>query len=389
MSQKIGQALSTFKLRFANTFARACLACLVFGPISGCAQIALPSSGDIDIVAGDIGAGYSGDAGPATSAALSYPNGVAVDSSGNLYIADTGNSRIRKVTASTGYISTAVGNGTSGYSGDGAAATSAELNAPRGVAVDASGNIYIADTGNNVVRKVAASTGYISTIAGDGTSGYSGDAGPAASAKLQSPSYIALDSSGDVYITDTGNTRVRVVLASTGYIYTIAGGGSGCNGLLPPYDGCLATDALLDLPLGIAVDSSGNLFITDGGYCEIREVALSTGYIYGVAGNTSCGFFGDGGAATSAELNGPFDVALDSYGNMYITDNGNYRIRKVDVSTGYISTIAGNGVPSYAGDGGSATSAELNNPQVLTVDSSGYVYLLDNSWYSVVRAIAP
>lgn len=357
-------------------------------PLPAFAQIALPSSGDIDTVVGDGNPTFAGDSGPATSASIRLPEGVTTDSSGNVYIADTGNNRIRKVTASTGYISTVAGNGTSGYTGDGAAATSAELNSPRGVAVDGAGNIYIADTGNSVVRKVTASTGYISTVAGNGTAGATGDGGPATSAELQTPIYLALDGSGNLFITDRANNRVRKVDASTSYINTVAGGGSGCNGFAPPYDGCLATTAYLYSPLGIAADGSGNLYIADAGLCEIREVSVSTGVISAVAGNPSCGFFGDGAAATSAEMNGEFDVVLDGSGNMYITDNGNYRIRKVTASTGYISTIAGSGVQGYTGDGGAATSAELYDPEVLAVDSSGYVYLVDHA-NSVIRAVAP
>jgi hypothetical protein len=238
-------------------------------------QIELPSSGDIDTVVGDGNPGYSGDGGAATSAELYYPQGVTVDSSGNIYIADRYNSAVRKVTASTGYISTVAGNGTWGYSGDGGLATSAELGSPRAVAVDSSGNIYIADDNYYVVRKVTASTGYISTIAGTGVSGYYGDGGPATSAKLYTPLYLALDSSGNLYMTDEYNYVIREVVASTGYIYTVAGGGSPCVGKTDPYgDGCLATDASLSQPEGIAADGSGNLYIADTGLQAIRMVSF-------------------------------------------------------------------------------------------------------------------
>jgi trimeric autotransporter adhesin len=387
------RCLEVRSARSLPKYAKQCLLLLLLCSLrldTARAQIALPSPGDIGVVAGSGTNGYSGDGGAATSAKLYDPEGVAVDSSGNVYIADMENNRIREVVASTGDISTVAGNGTYGYSGDGGPATSAELKSPQGVVVDSAGNLYIADTFNSVVRKVTASTGYISTIAGDGTAGGTGDGGLATSAELQYPIFLALDSSGDLYITqhDNVDNRIRMVNASTGYINAVAGGGSGCNGRSRPYDGCLATDAILDSPEGIAVDSSGNLYIADAGYCEIREVTASTGYIYDVAGNTTCGFSGDGGAATSAEMNSPWDVAVDGSGNMYITDNGNNRIREVTESTGDIATVAGDGVNGYTGNGGAATSAELYSVEYLAVDTSDNIYLTDST-HAVVRAVAP
>ncbi len=369
----------------------ACIACygLAGGPRIAGAQISLPSSGDIGVVAGQTGSsGYSGNGGAATSATLYFPHGVAVDGNGNLYIADTTNQVIRKVMASTGDISTVAGSGTSGYSGDGGAATSAELSNPYGVAVDAGGNVYIADTGNYVIREVSASTGYISTIAGNGTSGYSGNGGPAASAQLSSPVRIAVDASGDVYVVDSANDVVREV--SGGYIYLAAGGGPVCNSHTDWMgDGCSATSAVLGNPTGVAIDSSGNLYIADAGAEEIRVVSASTGVISGVAGTfDSYGFSGDGGPATSALLSSPFAVSVDSSGNLYIADNGNERIREVAASTGYISTIAGDGTYGDTGDGGSAASAEIADPEYIAVDGNGNVYLASTSYY-VVRAIAP
>lgn len=365
------------------------LLCFWFAGATVYAQIALPSSGDIGTVAGDGNPGYSGDGAAATSAELYYPKGVAVDSSGNVYIADRYNHVVRKVTASTGYISTVAGNGTAGYSGDGGPATSAELITPRAVAVDGSGNIYIADDNSNVVRKVTASTGYISTVAGTGAYGYYGDGGPATSAKLYIPLYLAVDSSGNIYITDEYNYVIREVVASTGYIYTVAGGGSVCMGAADYWgDGCLATNAELAEPGGLAIDTYGNLYIADEGLNTVRVVSASTGTISPVAGTTNTfGFSGDGGAATSAELCDPSDVKLDASGNLYIADSCNQRIRKVAASTGYISTIAGNGTDGYTGDGGAATSAELNGPEYLAVDSSSNYYFTDTSDF-VIRAVS-
>ena len=217
------------------------------------------------------------------------------------------------------------------------------------MAVDASGNLYIADTGNNRIRKVSA-TGIITTVAGNGSAGYSGDGGPATSAQLDGPEGVAVDGSGNLYIADTCNNRIRKVSA-TGIITTVAGNGSaGYSG-----DGGPATSAQLSLPAGVAVDGSGNLYIADSGNNRIRKVS-ATGIITTVAGNGSPGYSGDGGPATSAQLNQPAGVAVDASGNLYIADSSNNRIRKVS-ATGIITTVAGNGFDGYSGDGGPATSA--------------------------------
>ncbi|WP_455644303.1 NHL domain-containing protein [Paenibacillus chitinolyticus] len=312
---------------------------------------------------------YGGDGGPATSAQLSYPNGVALDSSGNMYIADTLNSRIRKVELS-GKMSTIAGTGVTEYGGDGGDAASARLNHPIGVAVDSSGNMYIADTYNHRIRKVDAS-GKISTVAGKGFSGYGGDGGAATSARLHTPYGVALDSSGNMYIADTLNNLIRKVDVS-GKISTIAGTGvAGYGG-----DGGAATSAQLNMPTEVAVDSSGNMYIADYDNHRIRKVDPS-GKISTVAGTGVAGYGGDGGAATSAQLNRPTGVAVDSSRNMYIADTLNNRIRKVD-SSGKISTITGTGVQGFSGDGGPATFAQLNSAFGVTVDSSGDLYIADS-----------
>ena len=313
--------------------------------------------------------GYSGDGGAATSARL-RPDNVAVDGSGNIYIASTSNNRVRKVDASTGNISTVAGTGTGGYSGDGGAATSARLR-PDNVAVDGSGNIYISSSSNNRIRKVTASTGNISTVAGSGTA-YSGDGAAAASAHLYDPVGVAVDGSGNLYIADSGNDRIRKVDASTGNISTVAGvGTNGFSG-----DGGAATSAQFSAPVGVAVDGSGNLYIADSGNDRIRKVDASTGNISTVAGTGTGGYSGDGGAATSARLR-PDNVAVDGSGNIYIASTSNNRVRKVDASTGNISTVAGTGTAGYSGDGGAATSARLNNPQGVAVDGAGNIYITD------------
>jgi hypothetical protein len=313
----------------------------------------------IATVAGNGTAGYSGE-GPATTVQLNYPEGVAVDAAGNLYIADTNNNRIRKV--SNGAMTTVAGNGTAGYSGDGQA-TSAQLNYPGGVAVDAAGNLYVADTNNNRIREV--SSGVITTVAGGGAS--FGDGGPATGAQLFNPYGVAVDAAGNLYIADSGNSRIRKV--SNGIVTTVAGNGTqGFSG-----DNGAATSAQLSNPYGVAVDSAGNLYVADSGNSRIRKV--TNGTIATVAGNGTQGFSGDNGVATSAQLNNPFGVAVDSIGNLYIADSGNSRIRMV--SNGVITTVAGNGAYGYSGDGGLATSAQLGGPDGVAVDSAGDLYIAD------------
>jgi uncharacterized repeat protein (TIGR01451 family) len=330
----------------------------------GNSSIRKVSGGVITTVAGNGTSGYSGDGGLATSAELRNPYGVALDSAGNLYIADTYNYRIRKV--SGGVITTVAGNGTIGYSGDNGAATSAELSYPFGVAVDGAGaNLYIGDSNSSRVRRV--SSGIITTFAGNGSFGFSGDGGSATSAELSYPYGVAVDASGNVYIADIGNERIRKV--SSGVITTVAGNGTyGFSG-----DGGSATSATLGEPLGVAVDSLGNFYIADTFNDRIRKV--SGGVINTIAGNGSYEYFGDFGSATSAQIN-PAGVAADTLGNLYIADYDDFRVRKV--TGGTISTVAGNGTSGYSGDTGPATSAEISTAQELAVDSAGDYYIGDS-----------
>ena len=330
--------------------------------------------------------GYSGDGGPATGAAVSLLTGVAVDANDNLFIADSDNNRIRKVT-STGIISTFVGNGLFRFAGDGGPATSAALYYPRGVAMDLSGNLYIADSYNGRIRKVTPS-GIISTVAGNGTGDNSGDGGPATQAGLLYPSAVAVDASGNLFIADTDHNRVRKVTPA-GIISTVAGNGFiGYTG-----DGGPAISAGLYGPIGLATDGSGNLFIADNQNNVIRKVTPD-GIISTVAGNGSQGYSGDGGPALKAELNLPTGVAVDASGNLFIADTGNDRIRKVTPG-GTISTVAGNGTVGYSGDGGFATSAALAlylgdtiPDNQIAVDAAGNLFIPD--FYNVrVRVVTP
>ena len=274
--------------------------------------------------------GYNGDNMSATSAALNSPLRLTADNQGNLYIADTVNHRVRKVNTN-GVITTVAGNGVSGYNGDNVAATAAELSYPEGVAVDGAGNLFIVENGNNLVRKVDTN-GIITTVAGvPKKSGYNGDNMPATSALLSGPTTLALDSSGDLYIVDQGNQIIRKV--ANGTITTVAGvpGTHGYNG-----DGIPATSAWLDSPAGVAVDAAGDLFITDSSNDRIREVSAN-GTISTLAGNGEAAFAGDTLLSTRSAVSAPRDVALNSAGSVYIADTGNNRIRLLSPSAAITS----------------------------------------------------
>jgi sugar lactone lactonase YvrE len=336
----------------------------------------------ISTVAGNGYPGFDGDGRPATVTALNSPSGVAVDTAGNLFIADTYNQRIRKVTPG-GVISTVAGNGTLGFSGDGNAATSAQLNSPSGIAVDAAGNLFIADASNYRVRKVTPG-GLISTVAGNGTLGFSGDGGPATAAQLAYPHGVAVDTAGNLFIADEGNNCVRKV-TSGGLISTVAGiGFNGVGGFSG--DGGPATAAKLDYPFGLAVDAAGDLFIADTLNNRVRKVTPG-GVISTVAGNATEGFSGDGGPATSAQLYNPHGVTVDTAGNLFIADYNNHRVRKV-TPAGVINTVAGNGTQGFSGDGGPANSAELYCPEGVAVDTVGNLFIADEG-NNCARKVTP
>jgi sugar lactone lactonase YvrE len=329
------------------------------------------SAGYITTVAG--GSTFSGDGAQATAASLAPPWGAAVTTNGNLLIAETALHRIRQVNFSSTIITTVAGTGQAGFAGDGSIALAAALNNPVGVASDAAGNLYISDTSNQRVRKVDASTGLISTIAGNGLKGFAGDNGPGPNASLFDPFGIAVDFAGNVFVADASNCRIREIAAGTGVITTVAGNGqcrySGDNGL--------ATAAALNFPYDVAVDSAGNLYIADTYNFRIRKVDALTKIITTIGGNGTLGSSGDGGLATAASINYAYGVNVDSSGNVFVADTFNERIRRIDGTTRFISTVAGSGQRGFCGDSGPATSACLTDPAAVSVDAAGNLYVVD------------
>lgn len=330
----------------------------------------------ITTVAGNGTIVYSADGGPATKAAIGIPPDVAVDSAGNLYIVDRNNNRIRKVDTS-GTISTFAGNGTSGFSGDGGPATSAELFLPIAVAVDGAGNVYIADGGSNGLRKVDTK-GIINSV-------------PVISptlSRISSPGGMTVDSAGNVYISDLNGSAIYK-LDKSGVLTTVAGGTFGFSG-----DGGPATKAALYFPSGVAVDSAGNIYFADKGNNRVRKVDTK-GIITTFAGTGTAGYSGDGGAATSAKLGLNLTVAfqgvsVDSAGNVYIADPQNNRIRMVNPA-GIISTFAGNGTPFATGslgngDGGPPASASVQQPNGVKVDGAGNIFIADTN-HNLIRKV--
>jgi sugar lactone lactonase YvrE len=337
------------------------------------------TSGEISTLVGNATRGAGGDGGPAKSASLNSPEDIALDPAGNLFIVDSGNNRVRRVDATTGIITTVAGRA-DGFNGDGGPATSASLSSPGGIAVDEAGNLFIADTGNSRVRRVDAATGIITTVAGNGKFSFGGDGGRATSASLNSPEDVAVDAAGNLFIVDTFNSRIRRV-DTNGNITTVAGNGrSG-----PLGDGGPAINASLILPDGIVVDRMGNLFVVDTENNRVRRVNTD-GTIMTVAGNGSVGFGGDGGRAVNASLNFPEGIAIDGMGNLFIVDTENSRVRRIDAATGIIATVAGNGMAGFRGDGGRAIDASLNFPEEVALDAAGNLFIADTE-NNVIRSV--
>ncbi|MGA8762337.1 MAG: hypothetical protein WB562_05555, partial [Candidatus Sulfotelmatobacter sp.] len=358
------------------------------------AGVSIPA-GDINTIAGQSAAcsssqGTCGDGGPANQAFLNDPFGVAVDSAGNIYIADTYDQKIRLIKAGQNNISTVAGNGLACTNspagcGDGRVATSAEVHLPQAVFTDAAGDLYIADTGDHRIRYIAAGQTTITSVAGNGTQGFTGDGGSPTSAALDLPGGIFVDAAGNMLISDTGNQRIRQATSgATPVISTIAGGGNGGDGGLP-------TQAMLAVPWDVAEDAAGSLYIVDQANNRIRKITnpgAANAVISTVAGNGSIGYSGDGGPATSAMLDLPSGIAFDSNGNLYIADSNNLVIREVNISTGVISTVFGNGqscvpITAQCGDTKGPLLASFALPLNVALDASNNVYVSDWQGYRV------
>jgi sugar lactone lactonase YvrE len=356
--------------------------CLLHTPAQAQGILSVRPGRTAQTTAGTGTPGYTGESGAATAATLANPSAVAYDGSGNLFIADANNHVIRELVQTSGKLITVAGTGVAGFGGDGGPATSALLDTPSGIAIDASGNIFFADSHNHRIRAISGGT--IKTIAGTGSAGFSGDNGQGAAAQLALPSAIALDTSGNLFVADTNNNRIRKIAGGT--ITTVAGNGDEFFA----GDGGPAISASLDLPAGVAVDSSGNLYIADRHNQRVRVVAAN-GVISTVAGSAdgsiAGGFSGDGGDATAAALSKPTGIAVDRAGNLYIADTNNHRIRQV--ASGAIATVAGTGDEGFGGDGSDAAGALLDSPKGLAIDGAGDVSLADSHNQRVRLATLP
>jgi Secretion system C-terminal sorting domain/NHL repeat len=336
---------------------------LVIVPICAWGQV-------ITTVAGNGSPNYSGDNGLAINAGIGYIPRVAFDSFGNYYFATRLHHRVRKVDTN-GVITTVAGTGTAGYNGDSILATIAMINSPNGVVLDRNGNIFIADKYNNRIRRIERTTGIITTIAGTGIAGYNGDSLLATSTQLNYPQYITIDTIGNLYINDGFNNRIRKVTPA-GIISTIAGNGSiGFSG-----DSNSATNATFNQILGICTDIAGNVYIADGGNARIRKVNVINGIITTIAGNGTAIYNGDGLLSQSTQI-GAYDIVCDKANDIYIADHTNHRIRKINNSLTSINTVAGTGIAGYNGDSGLANNIQLYGPEGVSFDLCGNLYIGD------------
>jgi len=346
-----------------------------------CAGFSVRAQVNIITTIGGNGSGIFGadihDGGPATNAQIRLPSSLCLDPSGNIIISNAGDARVRKIDAFTNVITTIGGNGVPGFSGDGGPATNAQFLGVSAVYTDSSGNVFLADAGNNRIRKINIFTGIITTVAGSGPVGlgtgtFSGDGGMATDATLKLPSGLYVDKFENIYIADIDNNRVRKVDHLSGKISTIAGNGSPCY----LGDNGPATAACLWSPGQPFVDSSGNIFVSEYDNSVIRKISATTGIITTVAGTGVQGYSGDGGPATSAKLNQPYGIYIDKGQNIFVAEWGNGVIRRIDGATGIITTVAGDGTQGYSGDGGPATAAQLV-PDGVVLDRHGRMLIAD------------
>jgi streptogramin lyase len=324
-------------------------------------------------VAGTGSAGYTGDGGPATEAQLHDPSHVSFGPRGEMYVAETLNHCIRRIDPKTGIITTVAGCGRKGYSGDGGPATAAAMNEPYGVVADRHGNLYIVDRLNAVVRRVDAKSGIITTLGGTGERGYSGDGGPAIKAQMKEPHGLAIDGKSNVYVADVADCRIRKIDAKTGIITTVVGTGK----RVFAGDGGPAAEASIHGARAVDVDKAGNIYICEREGNRIRKVDAKSGIIQTIAGTGPAGYSGDGGPALNATFRGPKWLQVTADGSIYVVDTENHAIRRIDQKTGMITSVAGNGKPGNGGDDVSPTQAQLNRPHGCCVHN-GMLYIADS-----------
>jgi streptogramin lyase len=328
----------------------------------------------ISTAAGTGVTGNGGDGGKAVDAALNNPFDVAFDTAGNMFFTDTFNHTIRRVDAATGVITTVAGTGEAGYSGDGGPATKAQLNQPYGITLDRAGNIYVADRLNSSIRKITARGGTIETFAGNGRKGFAGDAGPATSASFVEPNGVALDCEKKwLFITDVADNRVRKVDLRTETITTFAGTGAAAH----DGDGGPASRAAIFGARAVTVAPDGTVYVLERQGSTLRRIDPATGTITTIAGTGGHGYAGDGGPASAAVFDRPKEMCLDSQGNVFIVDTENQAIRRIDIRTGICTTVAGNGHLGPYGDGGPATLAQLARPHGIAEGADGALYIGD------------
>ena len=333
--------------------------------------------GIITTVAGTGEKGYRGDGGPAQLAHLSEPFMCAFDSTGNLYIAEATNHCIRRVDVASSVITTIAGTGEEGYSGDGGPATRATFNQPYSLQVDINGDVYIVDRLNFVIRKVDAATGAISTVAGTGEAGYGGDGGPGTEAQFREPNDCFLDGKGGLLIADIQDQRIRRLDLATGVITTFAGNGAKER----TGDGLPATEASILGARAICMDGAGNTYIAEREGNGIRMVD-GDGIMHTLAGTGEFGYDGDGGPALAATWGAPKAIRCDHAGNLLVVDTENHAIRRIDAGSGLVTTIAG-GRRGGEGDGGQASLAGLDRPHGLDLDAAGNIYIADSNNHRV------
>lgn len=329
----------------------------------------------ITTVAGTGAPDFKGDGAAALAAGLSNPRGIAADAAGNVYISDSTNNRVRKIDAATGTITTVAGNGNRDYSGDGGPAVKASIAFPMGLTVDREGHLYIADARNHRIRRVDAKTGIITSVAGQGMRGLGGDNGPALSALLSYPTSVTVDEEGNLYIADSENGGIRRVDKKTGIISSVVG--EGTPGAKTDSSGTPTIRGLFVAPVGLIYDGKGSLYVADSFLNRIKKVELATRKVTIVAGKGVNQFCGDGGPAKEACLNQPASVAIDGAGNVYIADAGNDRVRKVDIKSGIVTTVAGSGQRGFSGDNGPAAKASLAFPTGVAVDPQGRLLIVE------------